>query len=288
MNAVTESTALAVPAAHVFSLAPRNMDEAFRLADMLANSDMVPKDFRGKPGNVLIAIQWGQEVGLKPLQSLQNIAVINGRPSMWGDALIALVRASPLCEYILEEESAAAATCRVKRRGEPEQTRTFSDQDAKVAGLWGKTGPWTTSPRRMKQMRARSFALRDVFPDVLKGMDIAEVVLDYTELSPAASEAVAVPPELLSAGKAEAAKGVEAYRTWWAGLTKEQRHLLQFEHDAFKVSAKAADEARSTPVASVQMFTGGGMTAFLDPNKKEDQDPSNDDFRAALDAAETP
>lgn len=167
------------PKTATFDLSPTTFEQALTFAGYLADSDMVPKDFKGKPGNCLIAMQWGMEVGLKPLQAMQNIAVINGRPSLWGDALIALVRASPLCEYVLEEmDSNGVAICKVKRRGEQEQIRTFSDQDAKVAGLTGKQGPWTTGPKRMKQMRARAFALRDVFPDVLKGMPMAEEVMD--------------------------------------------------------------------------------------------------------------
>lgn len=168
----------AIPAAQPFSLAPRNFDEAWRLAEILADSDLVPKDFRGKPGNCLVAIQWGAEVNLGALQSVQNIAVINGRPSMWGDALIALVRSSPLCESIIETDDGHTATCRVKRRGEPEQVRTFSAEDAKHAGLQGKQGPWQQYPKRMRQMRARAFALRDVFADVLKGIPMAEELQD--------------------------------------------------------------------------------------------------------------
>jgi len=168
----------AIPAAQPFSLAPRNFDEAWRMAEILADSDLVPKDFRGKPGNCLVAIQWGAEVNLGALQSVQNIAVINGRPSMWGDALIALVRSSPLCESIIETDDGHTATCRVKRRGEPEQVRTFSAEDAKQAGLQGKQGPWQQYPKRMRQMRARAFALRDVFADVLKGIPMAEELQD--------------------------------------------------------------------------------------------------------------
>ncbi len=168
----------AIPAAQPFSLAPRNFDEAWRLAEILADSELVPKDFRGKPGNCLVAIQWGAEVNLGALQSVQNIAVINGRPSMWGDALIALVRSSPLCESIIETDDGHTATCRVKRRGEPEQVRTFSAEDAKQAGLQGKQGPWQQYPKRMRQMRARAFALRDVFADVLKGIPMAEELQD--------------------------------------------------------------------------------------------------------------
>lgn len=161
-----------------FSLTPQSLDEAMRFADILAKSSIVPKDFSGNPGNILVAIQWGLELGLQPMQAMQNIAVINGRPALWGDAVIALVRGSPLCEYIYETDDGETATCRVKRRGEEEQVRTFSMADAKGANLLGKAGPWTQYPKRMRQMRARAFALRDVFPDVLRGMPVAEEVQD--------------------------------------------------------------------------------------------------------------
>lgn len=161
-----------------FSLAPQTIDEALRFADYLAKSTIVPKDFSNNPGNILVAIQWGMELGLQPMQAMQNIAVINGRPALWGDAVIALVRSSSLCEYVYESIDGDVATCRVKRRGEDEQTRTFSMADAKAANLTGKQGPWTQYPKRMLQLRARAFALRDVFPDVLRGMPVAEEVMD--------------------------------------------------------------------------------------------------------------
>jgi len=161
-----------------FSLAPQTIDEALRFADYLAKSTIVPKDFANNPGNILVAIQWGMELGLQPMQAMQNIAVINGRPALWGDAVIALVRSSPLCEYVYENIEGDVATCQVKRRGEDEQSRTFSMADAKAANLTGKAGPWTQYPKRMLQLRARAFALRDVFPDVLRGMPVAEEVMD--------------------------------------------------------------------------------------------------------------
>ena len=173
---MSDSTAIATR--QQFDLSPQTFEQALTFSNYLADSDMVPKDFKGKPGNCLVAIQWGMEIGLKPLQAMQNIAVINGRPSLWGDAVIALVRSSPLCEYIIEEDDGRTATCRVKRRGEPEQSRSFSMDDAKAAGLLGKQGPWTQYPKRMRQMRARAFAVRDAFPDVLKGLPVAEEVMD--------------------------------------------------------------------------------------------------------------
>lgn len=171
----------------------------------------MPKDFKGKPANCLIAMQWGAELGLKPLQSLQNLAVINGRPALWGDAVIALVLASPLCEYVTEEDDGETAVCRVKRKGAPEQVRTFSTEDAKRAGLLGKQGPWTQYPKRMRQMRARAFALRDVFPDVLRGMPVAEELQDM---------AIAGPPAAKEMGPVEMVVPDWPADRWAAGLAK--------------------------------------------------------------------
>lgn len=167
-----------------FDLSPKNLQEAMEFADILSRSSIIPKDFAGNPGNILVAVQWGMELGLKPMQAMQNIAVINGRPSLWGDAVIALVRGSSLCEYVYEEVKDGIAYCRVKRKGEDEQVRTFSEQEAQNAGLLKKAGPWTQYKNRMLQLRARAFALRDVFPDILKGMPIAEEIRDSQDYSP--------------------------------------------------------------------------------------------------------
>jgi len=86
---VTKDTALVAPRPQ-FIPQPTNFDEAWRISTMLASSDLVPKDYKGKPENVCVAMQWGADIGLPGLQALQNIAVINGRPSIWGDAAKAL------------------------------------------------------------------------------------------------------------------------------------------------------------------------------------------------------
>ena len=178
-----ETNALSIRPSGQVDLSPQTFEQALTLSNYLADSDLVPKDYRGKPGNCLIAIQWGSELGLKPLQALQNIAPINGRPALWGDAVIALVRSSPLCEYVQESDDGHTATCRAKRRGEKEQVVTFSMDDAQTAGLKGKQGPWTQYPKRMRQMRARAFALRDVFPDVLRGMPVVEEIIDTPNMN---------------------------------------------------------------------------------------------------------
>ena len=161
-----------------FSLAPSSLQEAMDFANMLSKSNLVPKDYQGNPSNCIIATQWGLEIGLQPLQAMQSIAVINGRPAIWGDAMLALVRGSGQLEYIHEDPTDDGCTVRLKRKGEPEAERTFTKEDAKKAGLSGKQGPWTQYPKRMMQLRARAFALRDVFPDVLRGVFIAEEAQD--------------------------------------------------------------------------------------------------------------
>lgn len=166
--------------------APATIDEAMRLADMLAKSQMVPRAYQGKPEDILVATIWGREIGLATLQALQNISVINGKPSVYGDAAMALVQASPVCEGVdefFEGEGTPnpIAVCVAHRKGRKPVTAKFSVDDAKRAGLWGKQGPWQAYPKRMLQMRARGFALRDAFPDVLKGLITAEEAQDYPD-----------------------------------------------------------------------------------------------------------
>lgn len=167
-----------------FSLAPRDINEAMRLADILANSDLVPKDFRGKPANVLVAVQWGAEIGMQPMQAIQNIAVINGKPSIYGDAGKALLLARG---FMIDEDDqkaikqAGMARCKITRPGHQPCERTFSIENAKTAQLWGKQGPWTNYPERQMAWRAFWFAARDCAADVLKGIGGAEEVMDFNE-----------------------------------------------------------------------------------------------------------
>jgi len=166
--------------------APTTLTEAIQFSEMLASSSMVPRAYQGKPNDVLVCLQWGYEMGMAPMQALQNIAVINGKPSMYGDSLMALVQASPACENIeeyFENEGTPnpVAVCVAKRKGRTPVIFKFSVEDAKRAGLWGKTGPWQAYPKRMMQMRARGFALRDAFPDVLKGLITAEEAHDWPD-----------------------------------------------------------------------------------------------------------
>ena len=171
-----------------FDLVPRNLTEAMEFAKLIAKTSLVPKSYRdddGKvnPGDILVAVQYGMEVGLKPLQAIQNIAVINGNPTIWGDAALGLIQASGLLESHKERNAedslkAGAGRCCVKRKGDPETADvTFSMDMAKQANLLSKP-PWRAYPGRMLQMRARSWALREKFADVLKGLQFREEIND--------------------------------------------------------------------------------------------------------------
>lgn len=161
---------------------PASVKEGMELAAWIAKSDLAPRDYKDKPQNVLIAMQMGLEVGLSPMQSIQNIAVINGRPSIWGDSMLALCQNHRDFESIDENQSTNdKGVCIVKRRGMEPQRREFTVADAQKAGLWGKTGPWQTAPTRMLKLRARAFALRDTFADALRGLQSAEEQRDVVE-----------------------------------------------------------------------------------------------------------
>ena len=163
--------------------APKNAQEAMDIATKLARSGFVPTQFANKPEAVFVAMMWSKVYGMPIVQGLQSIAVVNGKPSLYGDAALAVVNASGLLVDISEElttdsNGCLTAVCTVKRKDRQTPTRrTFSQSDAEAAGLWGRN-VWKSYPKRMLQMRARAFALRDAFPDVLSGISIYEEAQD--------------------------------------------------------------------------------------------------------------
>jgi hypothetical protein len=185
MNTTTQPEVMAIATRpQQFDLSPQTFEQALTFANYLAESEMVPKQFRGKPGDCLIAMQWGYELRLKPLQALQSIAVINGKPGIYGDAGKAI-----LLEHgcFIDEDDAelvrknSRARCKIIRPGRPPTERTFSIEDAKTAGLWTKDGPWKNYPYRQLAWRAFWFAARDAAADLLRGMSGLEEVGDIPE-----------------------------------------------------------------------------------------------------------
>lgn len=172
---------------------PQSLREAQALAEILSKSPFIPAAYKGKPGDIVACMFVAQQLDMPLPSVLTGYAVINGKPSAYGDLLLALARRSPEFRDIEETMEGRAdgrvAQCVVKRRGQTPCVRRFSVEDAKHAGLWNKTGPWQQYPQRMLQMRARSWALRDSFADALCGLIGAEEAMDMpAEPSPSVVE----------------------------------------------------------------------------------------------------
>lgn len=166
------------------------------LARSMVQANIAPKGV--SPDQALGIMAFGLELGLGPIASLSSIAFVNGRPSMFGDGIMALLmRSGELADMPAETiegtGDARVAVCTLKRKSMATPiTRRFSISDAKAAGLWGKSGPWTQYPERMLRWRAFGWAARDGFADVLRGlwtreeaMDIPTVEVRTVEAQPA-------------------------------------------------------------------------------------------------------
>lgn len=177
------------------------LEEIYRFCTLIAKGGFLPKSYtKDKTSEEAIsaafsAVCFGIELGMSPMMSIQNIAVVNGMPSIWGDAQLALVMAKNIMTDFEESfegdenTDGFAAVCRLKRSGDKQVSETrFSIADAKKAQLWSKGGTWTTHPKRMLRYKARAFALRDKFPDILKGLHSSEEmqgeIIDITPEGP--------------------------------------------------------------------------------------------------------
>lgn len=198
-TAIAPATATSIAPAHVPAPVPAgnrgvvltSFEAMYRFAKAVHQSGLAPKGFT--PESIVVAIQMGAELGLPPMASLQNVAVINGRPCVWGDAVPAVCMASGLFDHTAYSErierdpktgapTKAVCTCRRLPNGNIVE-REFSLKQAHTAKLLEKPGPWQAYPDRMLQMRARAYALRDAFPDILRGFYVAHagIIVDGPE-----------------------------------------------------------------------------------------------------------
>ena len=147
----------------------------------------------GRAEEIALKIEVGRDVGLPPTQACAFVMIVNGKPTIWGDAALALIRASGLLEDVEEtyegdpepDENGRptnrnfTAVCTVKRIGSARpRTERFSVGDAIRANLWTKKGPWQEYPTRQLMWRAKGFACRDEFQDVLCGCIFTEEAMD--------------------------------------------------------------------------------------------------------------
>ena len=161
------------------SLAPAAVHARMQYARALAASGLLPDAYRGNPANVLLAIEYGQALGVKPIAALQGISVIKGKPTMSSDLMASVVRQAGHRLRIHQEGMSVTAT--LIRRDDPEFqfTATWDEQRARQAGLWGSRGPWSLYPEQMLRARAITEVCRQGASDCLFG-----VIYTPEELSP--------------------------------------------------------------------------------------------------------
>ena len=179
-------------------IAPTDMGEALRMAQAVIHSGLAPSSYNNDPSKIMLGIMAALEAGLPPLYGLRQIAIINNRPTIWGDGAIALVQSKNLIAKIEVEKVGTpptdadltkwpddyGCTVRIWRRGtDGAYEGTFTVGHAKRAKLWlnGRKQPWIDYPERMLFNRARAFALRDGFADALGGIAIREEIEDQIE-----------------------------------------------------------------------------------------------------------
>lgn len=178
-------------------IVPTDTTQLMKMAEFVARSGWAPKDM-ATPEKVFVAMAHGLELGMRPMQALQSVHVINGRPSLGSYTAKALVEASGHLEdyeeFLEGDDDGRIAVAKVKRKDRAPAEIVFAVSDAKRAKLWGKPGPWSQYPDDMLLHKARARAMQRHFPDVLAGMAITEDIQDVEPEYEVRQEAPTVAP----------------------------------------------------------------------------------------------
>jgi hypothetical protein len=161
-----------------------NFEQAKRVAVLLFATKLIPAAFR-TPEQVLVALLRALELKLPPLQAIEGMTIINNKVGLMGDLALSMVEASGLLEkkrvkYTGEGDS-LMCTVTLQRRGREAQSYSFSVEEARAAGIFERSAPWRSYPKRMTYYRALGFGLRDEFSDILKGIKTVEELQDYPD-----------------------------------------------------------------------------------------------------------
>lgn len=144
------------------------MTAAHQLATVLSNTAMVPKTYRGKPDDSAAAILYGAEIGLGPLQSLQQIFVVHGMPAIYARTMVALVKGRGFKVETVESSDERVTVKAESPRGEVEQA-TWDIARATKAG-YTSNAKYKSDPQAMLYSKAASEVCRKIAPDVLLGI----------------------------------------------------------------------------------------------------------------------
>lgn len=144
------------------------MDAAYKIGSALANTQMVPQTFRGKPDDATAAILYGAELGLKPTQALQQVFVVHGQPAIYARTMVGLLKSKGYVFETVESTDESVTVRGTSPRGEVEQS-TWTIDRAQKAG-YTKNGKYQSDPQAMLYAKAASEVSRKLAPDVLLGI----------------------------------------------------------------------------------------------------------------------
>lgn len=159
-------------------------EHGWRVAQMLASSDFVPKEFRGKPENCLIGMAMANRFDMDPMMVLQNVYVIHGQPTLKSSFAIGLANSSGLLDGSLRfvpngEGADLLVTCfgRLASTG-AEFGVGVSLAQAVKAGWTKNSEPWAAIPQQMLSYRSAMFWIRLYAPEILTGLSSVEEAQD--------------------------------------------------------------------------------------------------------------
>ena len=160
------------------SLRPKSYGQIIKLANMACESGMVPKPFANEPHKTAVAMMMLAENDLPVITGLKYVAVINGQPAFYSDAVPGIARKRGLIkrrrEWFEGTGDNLTAHCEVINSDGDTFHSSFSVSNARRAKLWDKD-TYKQYPERMLMWRARSYAIRDAAPDAFMGPTVEEL-----------------------------------------------------------------------------------------------------------------
>ena len=167
--------------------------EVAKLSDHVANTDFVPRELRGNAPAIAAAVLYGRELGMPPMTSLQGVAMVKGRPSLYAETMRALILQAGH-ELHIEEATESRCVIQGRRKGsERWTTATWTMEDARRAGIAGAGSNYGKYPRQMLLARASVELARMIFADVIHGMRGVEEMMDELDAVQGPAPAVAPP-----------------------------------------------------------------------------------------------
>ena len=152
-------------------------------AKIVSQSSLIPAEYRGKPADIIWAMDIGDALGVPYTQVMQSMVVARGKMTMSADLMGAIVRRAGHKLRIHEDGNSVTAS--IVRADDPdyEFTVTWDEKKAREAGLWGNRGPWTQYPRQMLRARAITEVCRQGASDALAGNVYTAEAVSYTHLT---------------------------------------------------------------------------------------------------------